>query len=131
MFININKYFDGEYVEKWVRYYELAVFLKRNASEYDEKLQYYNSILEFILDCNDLIEDYYDEDEDNWCPGFYMPRTADLVEVLMRMYYKGGAKKLLIKVPVSLLPILEEVKTPPKYRWRSLGKVKKMTIPWL
>ena len=131
MFININKYFDGEYVEKWVRYYELAVFLKRNASEYDEKLQYYNSILEFILDCNDLIEDYYDEDEANWCPGFYMPRTADLVEVLMRMYYKGGAKKLLIKVPVSLLPILEEVKTPPKYRWRSLGKVKKMTIPWL
>ena len=68
MFININKYFDGEYVEKWVRYYELAVFLKRNV-EYDEKLDYYNSILEFILDSNDLIEDYYD-DEGNWCPGF-------------------------------------------------------------
>ena len=131
MFININKYFDGEYVEKWVRYYELAVFLKRNASEYDEKLQYYNSILEFILDCNDLIEDYYDEDEGNWWHGLYMPRTADLVEVLMRMYYKGGAKKLLIKVPVSLLPILEEVKTRPKYRWRNIGKAKRKLCPWL
>ena len=131
MFININKYFDGEYVEKWVRYYELAVFLKRNASEYDEKLQYYNSILEFILDCNDLIEDYYDEDEGNWCPGFYMPRTADLVEVLMRMYYKGGAKKLLIKIPITLLPILNEVKTPPKYRWRNIGKAKRKLFAWL
>ena len=130
MFININKYFDGEYVEKWVRYYELAVFLK-STSEYDEKLQYYNSILEFILDSNDLIEDYYDEDDGNWHPGFYMPRTADLVKVLLKMYYKGGAKKLLIKVPVSLLPILEEVKTRPKYRWRNIGKAKRKLYPWL
>ena len=131
MFININKYFDDKCVEKWVRYYELALFLKSNASEYDEKLYYYDSILEFILDSNNLIEDYYDEDEGNWYPGFTIPRTSDLIEGLMKMYYKGGAKKLLIKIPITLLPILNEVKTPPKYRWRNIGNAKRKLFTWV
>lgn len=132
MFVNINNYFEDEkYCVKYVRYYELALFLKSNASNHNKKLYYYDSILEFILNQNNLIEDYYNEDEDCWYPGYYTPRTADLVKGLLRMYYKGGAKKILVKIPISLLPILEEVKTRPKYRWRSVGKAKKMTIPWL
>lgn len=129
MFIDLSKYFEGECVEKYLTYYELALFLKHSPVE-DAKEYYFDSLLEYILDCNNLIEDYYD-DEGNWCPGFYMPRTADLIEVLMGLYYKGGAKKLLIKVPVSLLPILEEVKTRPKYRWRNIGKAKRKLFPWL
>ena len=115
MFTNFSKYFEDECcVEKYVRFYELALFLKRSPADYVEKLYYFDSVLEY---------------EDCWYPGFFMPRTADLVEGLMRMYYKGGAKKLLIKVPVSLLPILEEVKTRPKYRWRNIGKEKRKVIP--
>ena len=132
MFTNFSKYFEDECcVEKYVSFYELALFLKRNASGYDENLYYDDSILEFILNCNNLIEEYYDEEEDCWCPGYYTPRTADLVKVLLKMYYKGGAKKLLIKIPITLLPILNEVKTPPKYRWRNIGKAKRKLIPWL
>lgn len=130
MFIDLSKYFEGECVEKYLTYYELALFLKHSPVE-DAKEYYFDSLLEYILDCNNLIEDYYYDDEGNWCPGFYMPRTADLIEVLMGLYYKGGAKKLFIKVPVSLLPILEEVKTRPKYRWRNIGKAKRKLFPWL
>ena len=131
MFTNFSKYFEDECcVEKYVRFYELALFLKCSPADYVEKLYYFDSVLEYVLQCNNLINDYYDEYEDCWYPGFFMPRTADLVEGLMRMYYKGGAKKLLIKVPVSLLPILEEVKTRPKYRWRNIGKEKRKVIPF-
>ena len=119
MFIDFSKYFEDECcVEKYVRFYELALFLKRSPADYVEKLYYFDSVLEYVLQCNNLINDY-------------MPRTADLVEVLMMMYYKGGAKKLLIKIPITLLPILNEVKTPPKYRWRNIGKAKRKLFPWL
>ncbi len=70
------------------------------------------------------------EEEDNWYSGFSMPSTANLIEGLMELYYKGGAKKILVNIPTSLLLTLADVRTQPKYRWRNIGKAKKMTIPW-
>ena len=106
------------------------MFLKHSPVEDVKELYYFDSLLEYILDCNNLIEDYYDEEEDNWYSGFSMPSTADLIEGLMRLYYKGGAKKILVNIPTSLLLTLADVRTQPKYRWRNIGKAKKMTIPW-
>ena len=130
MFIDLSKYFEGKCVEKYLTYYELALFLKHIPVEDVKELYYFDSILEYILNCNNLIEDYYDEEEDNWSSGFSMPSTADLIEGLMGLYYKGGAKKILVNIPTSLLLTLADVRTQPKYRWRNIGKAKKMTIPW-
>ena len=130
MFIDLSKYFECECEEKYLTYYELALFLKHSLVEDVKELYYFDSLLEYILDCNNLIEDYYDEEEDNWYSGFSMPSTADLIEVLMGLYYKGGAKKILVNIPISLLLTLANVRTQPKYRWRNIGKAKKMTIPW-
>ena len=131
MFIDLSKYFECECVEKYLTYYELALFLKHIPVEDVKELYYFDSLLEYILDCNNLIEDYYDEEEDNWYSGFSMPSTANLIEGLMCLYYKGGAKKILVNIPTSLLLTLADVRTQPKYRWRNIGKAKKMTIPWL
>lgn len=130
MFIDLSKYFECECVEKYLTYYELALFLKHSPVEDVKELYYFDSLLEYILDCNNLIEDYYDEEEDNWYSGFSMPSTANLIEGLMELYYKGGAKKILVNIPTSLLLTLADVRTTPKYRWRNIGKAKKMTIPW-
>ena len=130
MFIDLSKYFECECEEKYLTYYELALFLKHSPVEDVKELYYVNSLLEYILDCNNLIEDYYDEEEDNWYSGFSMPSTANLIEGLMELYYKGGAKKILVNIPTSLLLTLADVRTRPKYRWRNIGKAKKMTIPW-
>ena len=35
---------------------------------------------------------FVDEEEDNWYSGFSMPSTADLIEGLMGLYYKGKVK---------------------------------------
>ena len=118
------------FVKKYLTYYELALFLKHSPVEDVKELYYFDSLLEYILDCNNLIEDYYDEEEDNWYSGFSMPSTADLIEGLMGLYYKGGAKKILVNIPTSLLLTLADVRTTPKYRWRNIGKAKKMAIPW-
>ena len=131
MFIDLSKYFECECEEKYLTYYELALFLKHSPVEDVKELYYFDSLLEYILDCNNLIEDYYDEEEDNWYSGFSMPSTADLIEGLMGLYYKGGAKKIFVNIPTSLLLTLADVMTQPKYRWRNIGKAKKMTIPWL
>ena len=130
MFIDLSKYFECECEEKYLTYYELALFLKHSPVEDVKELYYFDSLLEYILDCNNLIEDYYDEEEDNWYSVFSMHSTADLIEGLMGLYYKGGAKKILVNIPISLLLALANVRTQPKYRWRNIGKAKKMTIPW-
>ena len=62
MFIDLSKYFECECVEKYLTYYELALFLKHSPVEDVKELYYFDSLLEYILDCNNLIEDYYDED---------------------------------------------------------------------
>ena len=131
MFIDLSKYFECECEEKYLTYYELALFLKHSPVEDVKALYYFDSLLECILDCNNLIEDYYDEEEDNWYSGFSMPSTADLIEGLMRLYYKGGAKKILVNIPTSLLLTLADVRTQPKYRWRNIGKAKRKLFPWL
>ena len=130
MFIDLSKYFECECEEKYLTHYELALFLQHSPVEDVKELYYFDSLLEYILDWNNRIEDYYDEEEDNWYSGFSMPSTADLIEGLMGLYYKGGAKKILVNIPTSLLLTLADVRTQPKYRWRNIGKAKKMTIPW-
>ena len=93
MFIDLSKYFECECEEKYLTYYELALFLKHSPVEDVKELYYFDSLLEYILDCNNLIEDYYDEEEDNWYSGFSTHSNADLIEAFQTLYYKRGAQR--------------------------------------
>ena len=61
----------------------------------------------------------------------YVPPTWWLVERIVAEY---GHDPIWIKVPASLLGLVEAVKQPPKRRWRIIGKMKRrnptLHQPW-
>lgn len=113
--------------EKLVRVhpYELALLLK----SYPENSCY--SILETVWTKQGLVEDYFNEDEQTWYAGFAMPPTSWLVAQIRRDY---GADPIWIKVPESLMGLVETVRQSPKRRWRLQGKWRKINNrfhrPW-
>ena len=112
-------------VEKRVNSYELALFLK---SYPDNSCC---SVLETVWNRYGLVEDFYDEDEENWYSGFSMPPTWWLVKSIRAEY---GPDHIWIKVPESLLGLVESVKQAPKRRWRLYETWKKKNSkfhqPW-
>lgn len=112
-------------IEKRIRPYELALLLK----SYPE--DGYSSILERVWTRHSLIQDYYNEDEDIWYPGFSMPPTWWLLKRIVAEY---GHDPIWIKIPEHLLGLLEAVRQSPKRRWRTSGKWmrrnKKYHQPW-
>ena len=120
-FINENV----KIVEKRLSPYELSLFLK----SYPE--DGYSSILERVWSHYGLIEDWYNEDEGNWYPGFSMPPTWWLLKRIVAEY---GQDPIWIKVPEHLLELVEAAKQSPKRRWRTSGKWrkrnKKYHQPW-
>lgn len=127
MFINFEFMgSDDSVIEKRVSPYELALFLK----SYPEGS--YSSVLETVWNKYGwLIEDYYNEDEEIWYPGFEMPPTWWLVRSIRAEY---GPDPIWIKVPESLLGLVESVKQAPKRRWRLYEKWRrrnsKFHQPW-
>ena len=112
-------------IEKRVSSYELALLLK----SYPEDSCV--SILERVWTKYGLIEDYFDQDEGCWYPGFSMPPTWWLLKRIRAEY---GQDPLWIKVPAEMLELVEAAKQPPKRRWRLQGKWmkinKKFHRPW-
>lgn len=120
-FINDN----DELITKRVSSYELSMFLKSYPDDG------YSSILERVWTKLGMVKDYYNEEEEAWYPGFFMPPTKWLVRRIQAEYGQGP---IWIKVPASLLGLLESVRQPPKRRWRLSGKWRKINNkyhrPW-
>lgn len=128
MYLNFNFMASDEndnVVEKRVNSYELALFLK---SYPDNSCC---SVLETVWNKYGLIEDFYDEVEEQWYPGFTMPPTWWLVKRIRAEY---GQDPLWIKVPAEILELVESVRQTPKRRWRLSGKWRKKNSrfhqPW-
>lgn len=125
MYTNFMFLGNGEAIEKRVRPYELSIFLK----SYPEDSCY--SIIESVWSHYGLIEDWFNEEEQTWYPGFAMPATAWLVRKIRAEY---GPGPLWIKVPAEMLGLVEAAKQPPKRRWRISGKWRKKNSkfhrPW-
>lgn len=123
MFTNFTFMGENEaIIEKRVNTYELSLFLK----SYPE--DGFSSILERVWTKYGLVEDYFNEEEETWYPGFSMPPTWWLVAQIRTEY---GPDPIFIKVPASLLELVEAVRQPPKRRWRTIGKEKRKLCPWL
>lgn len=126
MFLNFM-FIDNTSEERLVRVrpYELALYLK----SHPRGCVY--SILETVWDKYGLIEDYFDDDSETWYSGFAMPPTWWLVNRIRAEY---GPDPLWIKVPDSLMNLVEAAKQPPKRRWRTSGRWlkinKKYHRPW-
>ena len=116
---------NSNMIEKMVKPYELALFLK----SYPE--DNYCSVLETVWNKFGLVEDFYDEEEEIWYSGFSMPPTWWLVKNIRGEY---GPGPIWIKVPKSLLGLVETVKQAPKRRWRLYESWKKRNSrfhqPW-
>ena len=112
-------------IEKRLSPYELTIFLK----SYPEDSG--TSILERVWNKYGLIEDWYNEEEEAWYPGFNMPPTWWLLKRIRAEY---GSDPIWITIPKSLLELLETAKQSPKRRWRLSGKWrkrnKKYHQPW-
>ena len=126
MYLNFGFLDDNSViVEKRVKPYELALFLK----SYPEDSC--SSILETVWNQYGLIEDYFNEEEEIWYQGFSMPPTWWLVKSIKAEY---GPDPIWIKVPESLLGLVETVKQAPKRRWRLYETWKKKNSkfhqPW-
>ena len=112
-------------VEKRVSPYGLSLFLKSYPKDSG------TSILERVWTREGLIEDWYNEDEQAWYPGFSMPPTWWLLKRIRAEY---GPDPLWIKIPEHLLGLVEAVKQSPRRRWRASAKWRKINKrfhqPW-
>ena len=116
---------DDNVIEKRVSPYELTLFLK----SYPEGS--YSSVLETVWNQYGIIEDYFNEEEETWYSGFSMPPTWWLIKSIRAEY---GPDHIWIKIPESLLGLVESVKQAPKRRWRLYETWKKKNSkfhqPW-
>lgn len=112
-------------VEKRVSSYELTLFLKSYPRDSG------TSILERVWSNYKLIEDWYNEDEGCWYPGFSMPPTWWLLKRIRAEY---GPDPIWITIPETLLELVEAAKQSPKRRWRASAKWRKINKkyhqPW-
>lgn len=111
--------------EKRVSPYEMALLLKSYPKDSG------TSILEKLWTKLGLVEDFFNEDEEAWYPGFFMPPTKWLVGRIQAEYGQGP---IWIKVPAEMLELVEAVRQSPKRRWRLQGRWmkrnKKYHQPW-